>query len=67
MIIRDIEKRRDAAAAKLERVLGSRGMSEPLKSHCSLKGGTGFPESFQGKQEGTLAFIKVSDIDVPPV
>lgn len=37
-------------------------MSEYLRDVCMLKGGTGFPESLQGRQEGDLPFIKVSDM-----
>jgi type I restriction enzyme, S subunit len=40
-------------------------MSEYLRDSCTLKGGTGFPESLQGKQEGELPFIKVSDMSLP--
>ena len=39
-------------------------MCEPLRNHCLLKGGTGFPEVLQGKKEGDLAFIKVSDMSL---
>ena len=40
-------------------------MSRPLSNYCTLKGGTGFPESLQGNQEGDVAFIKVSDMSLP--
>ena len=40
-------------------------MSSQLRDHCELKGGTAFPEYFQGKKEGDIAFIKVSDISIP--
>lgn len=40
-------------------------MSDLLRDACALKGGTGFPESLQGNQEGDLAFIKVSDMSLP--
>ena len=40
-------------------------MSEPLRNHCTLKGGTGFPEALQGGLDEEFAFIKVSDMSLP--
>jgi type I restriction enzyme, S subunit len=40
-------------------------MRDSLDNHCTLKGGTGFPESLQGRREGDIPFIKVSDMSLP--
>jgi len=40
-------------------------MRDSLGNHCTLKGGTGFPEALQGEREGELPFIKVSDMSLP--
>ncbi len=36
-----------------------------LKNLCSIKGGSGFPEEYQGKAEGEYPFAKVSDMSLP--
>lgn len=41
-------------------------MSElKLKQVCHIKGGSGFPEVFQGKQSGDFPVVKVSDMELP--
>ena len=38
-------------------------MHKKLRELCSLKGGSGFPEKYQGSHEGEIPFIKVSDMN----
>lgn len=40
-------------------------MHKYLRDYCILKGGSGFPEKYQGSPEGDLPFIKVSDMNLP--
>lgn len=40
-------------------------MSRELRDCCVLKGGSGFPEKYQGSPEGEIPFIKVSDMNLP--
>jgi type I restriction enzyme S subunit len=40
-------------------------MASKLKDHCVLRGGTGFPEDYQGNLDGSIPFIKVSDMSSP--
>lgn len=40
-------------------------MYKKLSEFCFLKGGSGFPERYQGSPEGEIPFIKVSDMNSP--
>src|SRR5436190_23160779 len=50
---------------RYSRLMGSPWRTMCLRELCTLRAGSAFKESYQGRTSGELPFIKVSDMNLP--